>query len=109
MKNLEEYAVERIEKLEAQNERQKENLGYLSNELGMLNDKLTKLKDVLERRGMVKFSTYSDGRPYVWFENIDCSEYNEKEREDYEFLISVLDLRKEGQEEEKEIEDGEEE
>lgn len=86
--NCEIYVLNRLQKLEGENENLKENL----QELTKTAEELKKLKETLIKQGQIKTYSYS-GKQYIYIGSIECDSYNREERDAFDFLTSIIDFK----------------
>lgn len=92
--NCEIYVLNRLQKLEEENENLKENL----QELTKTAEELKKIKEILFEQSKIK--EYYSGKQYIYISSIECDSYNREERDAFDFLTSIIDFKNEKDQEE---------
>lgn len=92
--NCEIYVLNRLQKLEEENENLKENL----QELTKTAEELKKIKEILIKQSKIK--SYYPGKQYIYISSIECDSYNREERDAFDFLTSIIDFKNEEDQEE---------
>jgi len=93
--NCEIYVLNRLQKLEEENENLMENL----QELTKAAEELEKIKEILIKQSKIKTYSYS-GKQYIYIGSIESDSYNREERDAFDFLTSIIDFKNEENQEE---------
>ena len=106
VKTCEEYVIEKLIALEKENEILKQNLEVLNTQFADADEELCHIKNILERRAKIK---KIDGVSAYISLTIWARTWEPDQLEDYENLLSLVDIQMEEPKEETEEEDGNEE